>query len=101
MNALSGEQRMDPIKFFDENKDDPEFILFLQTLFGYMQDIDEKARQIAVKDLGEELGWAFFDRYDQAYIKADKRLLEGVTWADDEKELKENMKKLLKKITRE
>ena len=101
VNALSGEQRMDPVKFFDENKDDPEFILFLQKMFGYVREVEEEARQLAVKDLGEDLGWAFMDRYDKAYIKADKRLLEGVTWADDDQEFKENVKKLLKKIMRD
>ena len=99
--ALAGSEAPDPVKFFDENKDDIDFIYFLQSIFARVEDVDGQVREKVGSVIGEDLANAFYDTVDQQYLKVDKRLLEGVIYADSDDDFKESMKKLLKSIKKD
>ena len=98
IEALSGEERLNAVKFFEENKNDDEFIYFLQLIFGYIKDIEMSSREKLASKMGDDLAYAFLDRFDQAVLASDKRRLEAVVWAeeDDKEDFIDGMKKLLK-----
>jgi len=99
VKALSGQERLDAVKFFDENKDDKEFIYFLHLIFKRFRDVEMESRDKLAEKLGDDLACAFLDHMDKTTIDVDKRLLETVVWAEEESDKEDfinGMKKLVK-----
>lgn len=97
-SMLAGDMEMSPLQYFKYCKDDPNFIKFLQAIFGRIKDVEEGTRDKFVNKLGQELGYAILDIHDQAFLAVDKRRLEGPTWSETDEEFLEAMEVLMKSL---
>lgn len=101
INALAPELVVhDSMKFFEENKDDKEFILFLKSLLIRISEIEEKVQEKLKKEIGEDLANTFQDIRDKAYWSVDKHKLNNLLFSvgeESEEEIIDDLKDFLKK----